>query len=376
MARKVQLANGQTRWEVRLRDGGRGSPEIRRRFERKEDAQRFETEALRTKQLGELLAPLVSRQTLDQYAADWWDRSKPQLALTTVRNYKGSLRRYVLPKLGRVPLAKLTPPVVNRFKDELIKEGRGAATVRYAGQVLSAICADAVLQGQMRTNPCHAVRWPTSTRQAVRPLTPLQIEQLRDQLPTEQDALLVSLLAYAGLRPEEALALTWSDIQEKTIIIDKAVTLSQLKPTKNERNRWVALLTPLADDLKNYRKTLTPTPGPGALIFPHPYNPAEHWGDTTYRNWRERTFKTAAKNAGLTTKPYACRHSFVSLLLAAGQRPSEVAQQAGHSLTIMEDTYAHVIEDFRGITITDAGQAIQDARIEAAQLRQQAATSR
>ena len=200
-------------------------------------------------------------------------------------------------------------------------------------------------------------------------LPPLEVEQLRDQVPTDQDALLISLLAYAGLRPQEALALTWSDIRDNTIIIDKAVTHGVLKSTKTNKNRWVALLTPLADDLNSYRKTLKPTPGPGALVFPHPDNPADHWGDTTYRNWRDRTFTPAADRAGLTATPYTLRHSFISLLLAAGQRRTEVAEQAGHSLTVMENTYAHIIEEYRGTTLTDPGQAILTARTQAAQLR-------
>ena len=375
MIQKIQTGEG-SRWEVRIRDGGRGSREIRRRFRRKEDAQRFETEAIRTKQLGQLLTPLTTRETLDEYAADWWERAQPQLALTSRINYKGALRRYVLPQLGHTQLTRLTPAAVSRFKDTLIKQGRGAATIRYAGQVLSAICADAVLHGQLQTNPCRSVRWPTAQTRAVRPLSPLEVEQIRDQLPTDQDAVLVSLLAYAGLRPQEALALTWPDIRDKTIIIDKAVTHGTPKPTKTNKNRWVALLQPLADDLNTYRKTLTATPGPGALIFPHPHNPAEHWGDSTYRNWRDRTFTPAAKRAGHpNTTPYTLRHSFVSLLLAAGQRRGEVAEQAGHSLTVMEETYAHTIEEYRGTTITNPAHAIQKARTTNTNQRQQQAST-
>jgi hypothetical protein len=45
--------------------------------------------------------------------------------------------------------------------------------------------------------------------------------------------------------------------------------------------------------------------------------------------------------------------SFVSLLLAVGRRPGEVAEQAGHSLAVFQDTYAHVITEFRGVAVSD-----------------------
>lgn len=60
---------------------------------------------------------------------------------------------------------------------------------------------------------------------------------------------------------------------------------------------------------------------------------------------------------------YYLRHSFVSLLLSAGLRRGEVAEQAGHSLAVMESTYAHVIAEFRGVPISDPADVIDQARV-------------
>jgi integrase len=38
---------------------------------------------------------------------------------------------------------------------------------------------------------------------------------------TPRDATLISVLAYAGLRPGEALALQWRDIREQTILVER-----------------------------------------------------------------------------------------------------------------------------------------------------------
>src|SRR5262245_27151354 len=56
--------------------------------------------------------------------------------------------------------------------------------------------------------------------------------------------MLVSVLAYAGLRPQEALALHWSDLRHRTLLIGAP---------KTGRSRAVELFAPLAADLAEWR---------------------------------------------------------------------------------------------------------------------------
>jgi hypothetical protein len=49
------------------------------------------------------------------------------------------------------------------------------------------------------------------------------------------------------------------------------------------------------------------------------------------------------------------------LLLAVGRRPGEVAEQAGHSLAVCQDTYAHVIAEFRGMAVSDPADEVRKA---------------
>jgi integrase len=48
-----------------------------------------------------------------------------------------------------------------------------------------------------------------------------------------RDAALISVLAYAGLPPAEALAGQWRDIREQTILVERAVSLGEEKDTKD-----------------------------------------------------------------------------------------------------------------------------------------------
>ena len=54
MIEKRTLKTGRKIYRVRWRPGGRGSTFHSRVFDRREDAERFETEVLRRKQLGDL----------------------------------------------------------------------------------------------------------------------------------------------------------------------------------------------------------------------------------------------------------------------------------------------------------------------------------
>jgi integrase len=68
-----------------------------------------------------------------------------------------------------------------------------------------------------------------------------------------RDATLVSVLAYAGLRPGEAFALNWVHVRECTLLVEAAVSLGQVGETKTRRRRAVRLLPPLAQDLAEWR---------------------------------------------------------------------------------------------------------------------------
>ena len=68
MIEKRKLKNGRTVYRVRWRIGGRGTREQVRSFDRRADAERFETEMRRRKQLGELASVKPSRVTLDEFA--------------------------------------------------------------------------------------------------------------------------------------------------------------------------------------------------------------------------------------------------------------------------------------------------------------------
>src|SRR6185312_15842016 len=148
------------------------------------------------------------------------------LAPSTLQSYARVWDLHVLPHLGDHQLRQITPEVVATLRAELDAAGVRPATIRRALFVLQSVMRLAALQSKIQSNPVAVVRKPRHERRLVRPLTPETVERIRADV-SQRDAMLVSILAYAGLRPGEALALTWSCIRRRTILIERSVVLGQ-----------------------------------------------------------------------------------------------------------------------------------------------------
>ena len=363
------LKGGGVAWRVRWRESGRNRV---RQFDRKRDAEAFDAEVRRRKRLGDLAMLDAGRETLADFAHDWFRLyARLNLAQTTLESYVFLWDRYVLPRLGDIELRRLTPQLIETFRSELEAAAVGRASVRKTLIVLQSVLARAVVWQRIASNPVASVRKPSQRRtRHVRPLAPSTIEAIRVHLLGRgqiRDATLVSVLAYAGLRPGEALALRWSDVRERTVLVERALALGQVKDTKTGAARSVRLLKPLAGDLSEWYLA-SQRPHRDSLVFPR--GDGEAWSDYDWRNWRKRRFTGATEAAGLdSVRPYDLRHSFVSLLLAEGASVVEIAQQAGHSPTMALDTYGHVIEELAGVERRSAEDAIRDARNKVVPLR-------
>lgn len=364
---KKVKANGDNSWQVRYRAAGRNRQQT---FATKKQAEAFDG-SVRMKQLtGEMAMIDAGKKSLAEFGEEWWEVASEVLATATRQNYSTSWNKHVLPFLGDKQLRELTPRVVEEWKTELSRNGRRDQTVKKAMNVLQTCLQKAVLWGEIKVNPVREVKKPSSKRRrAIRPAAPLVVEQMREHLLEEgnvRDATLVSILAYAGLRPGEALALRWDHVRSKTLLIEDAVAYGEAKETKTEAIRSVPILQSLRDDLEYWRPRAPKYPGD--LIFPSRSRGGKPWAREAYKSWGQKAFKRAAIAVDRPDlSPYALRHSLASLLLRQGMSVVEVAAIMGHQPTMCLSTYAHVIADLDEDDRRPANELIQDAREQVAQ---------
>lgn len=359
---KVVRKDGQVVWRVRWRQGTHNRSKV---LGRKRDAEAFDAEIRRRRRLGELGLMDAGNETLAQFGEEWWRLyAEPNLSRSTLRVYAMLWDTHILPRLGELKLRELTVEVLQRYRLDLQAAGVGQGAARKALVMLQGILQRAVEWNRLAANPMVAVKKPPAGRtRLVQPLAPEAVEAMRRLLLAQgfvRDATLISVLAYAGLRPGEALGLRWGSIQERTIRVGAAVVEGEMGPTKTRRARTVRLLRPLARDLAEWRMRRG-RPGDEVLVFPgHDGAP---WSLTAYKNWRRRFFDRAAAAVGLEgARPYDLRHSFVSLLIHEGRNVVDVARQAGHAPTMALNTYAHVFEEFDPAERISAEERIERAR--------------
>ena len=193
-------------------------------------------------------------------------------------------------------------------------------------------------------NPLALVRAPKRAhRDEVHPLTPDQVEQIRAHLDA-RERVIVSLLAYAGIRPGELRVLQWGEVRQRTLLVQAAGQPDGTrKSVKGSRKaRTVRLLQALADDLADYRAEIRPTttqeiaprPGTGAWS-------TDQWNDWVKDRWRPACVAASWEKP---PRPNDLRHSFASLLLAEGRTVHDVATQLGHAAEMTLRVYGHVID--------------------------------
>ena len=351
------------KWEVRWRDNGRNRS---RSFTRKSDASRFEVDVRRARELGRPLDIDRGAETLAAFVGVYWRRyAVPHLADKTRMDYRGAWVKHVLPRIGGYRLRDVTPSVVDEFRAELIADGVGEAMVAKVLTVLSSMFRCGVTWDRIDRNPLREIRIPQAKRKRlVRPLAPERVEAIRAVLSSDgglRHATLVAVLAYAGLRPQEARALRWGDIGERTLRVERAAAGSSVKATKTEKLRTVRLLAALREDLAAWRNESRGRCADASLVFPTARG--KLMSDDDWRNWRTRIYRPGVVSAGLAASPpYDLRHSFASLLIHEGASVVEVARQMGNAPSVTLDTYGHVFDERDPGSRFDPAEAIEAAR--------------
>jgi len=300
------------KWIDRWAESGR---KRQRTFDRKGDRDAFRDRRRRAQQLGREVASelmLDDDLTLDAWMEDWWARHAiPNLENQTRVNYKRAWGKWIQPRLGSYELRALTPRVINTQLVQAMRgAGAGEPTVRVALALLQSILRLAVTEERIASNPVGLIEKPSSLPDGgLDPIAPATVETIRRAAIARRgslgvvDAFIVGVLAYAGLRPQELLALHWEDVlgDEAKLFVARKNVDGQLFPylksgrkRRNRRHRRVDLFESLAADFREHR--LSSGRRAGLVMAREDGAP---WRKHDWDNWRERVWQPLAVHAGL-----------------------------------------------------------------------------
>jgi integrase len=205
--------------------------------------------------------------TLNEYADRWLVEIASSVEPRTVESYRGMLKNHVRPELGALALPSITRGQVKSLLAKKREAGLSKDTVRLIRAAISALFSDAVDSELVPWNPAAKIgrargrKSPDSVstserRQNIKAMSGEQLETFLKAAARERLGLLFLFLADTGVRPGEAFALRWPevDIMGRQVHIKRAIARGKrIKDTKTNTDRYVDLTPRLAKALDVYQ---------------------------------------------------------------------------------------------------------------------------
>lgn len=358
-----QLPSG--RYQAKYRDDAGRWTTAPNTFEAKADAQVWLAAKRTDLRRGLDIDDRAARQPLSHWwplvAADAQRRLKP----STIKYYGEVWDDHVEPRFGATAVGRIRPGHVDAWIGDLIDAGISASRIKGAVGVLSRTLDRAVRDRAIPANPASSrdVRIP-SAPQIERPvLTPAEIVALHDAayVPATADdpakgspalAVMVSVLAWGGLRIGELLAMQRQDVDLTAGTVTVQRSLSEIEgvihvtATKTGKDRVVTLPAGVVTELRQHLKGVAIHKQ--AWLFPSANGKPQRYTNFRLRQWlpmvtRMNTARTKAKQPPLDVMPHDLRATCASLLIDAGASPKDVQHHLGHAdITTTLNLYARV----------------------------------
>jgi integrase len=317
------------------------------------DAQKYLNTALSDKDKGIFVEP--SSLTINEYLTKWLEAAaRPRVSRRTADGYAGLLERYIRDPLGHRRLDKLQPLDIQKVYGEMQARGLSARVVRHTHSALHNALKQACKWGLIARNPSDLVELPKVPHKERRVLSPDEAANFIKAAEVMPHGLIFEFALLTGMRPEEYLALKWSDIdferntaQVRRALVRHKKSWSFEEPKTARSRRTIYLPAPLLKKLVAHKRTqakkrlkLGAAWQAFDLIFCSQEGMPLSIPNLTYRYFRPILEKAKLPCIRL----YDLRHSCATLLLIAEENPKVVSERLGHSTIVLTlDTYSHVL---------------------------------
>jgi integrase len=278
--------------------------------------------------------------TVREYVEGPWLVRHPR-AERTEKNYRSRVGAVLDARtqdgvFGELPVARVRPKHLDDLVDVMLREhGRALSGVRGVVAVLSSLFMDAIRDEYAEMNPALVVtvrdRDPRVRKAKREPVLCSWDEMHAFAACAGEHEPMVRVLSDCGLRLGELLGLECRHVRGDVLVVEQHAWLGVIVPgTKQGARREVPLPPRLGSLLALARRDRI------GVLFPGPSGGA--WSETQFYRG---VWGPARRRSGLALNPHDLRHSFVSLMRAAGVDPADLAASTGHTVQTATGVYTH-----------------------------------
>lgn len=302
-----------------------------------------ELEALRRQAYRELQEDITAGSLFGAYADKWFQTYKANRAISTQQMYTSAINK--MSGISEMQVSDITATDLQQIIQKNWDHPRICEILQLTlKQIFKCAIRDRMID--VNADPAEHLEIPKRQTKETRFITDDEMDKILQISFKPEDRRYIDVLRNTGMRPSEALALCWEDIdwKEKQIYVHQAFEYKDhnipiLKPTKTGRDRFIPLNSSLASVLLLVRQDK------GYVFLRDDGTP---YTKSAYKKMYHRIFSLIADKLGETDLVmYSFRHTFATFLYYHGCRPGlistkKAAQIMGHSEKIFLDRYTHI----------------------------------
>lgn len=268
------------------------------------------------------------------FAEEWFSELEPTWRTATAKMYRQYLDKRLIPHFGEMEVSQITKADILKYRSSVAKQSEGklkAKTINKFIKALNMVMNEAA--DRYNFTPPHLNIKPLKEEKVnIEPFSIDEVNLILSRVRADwRDYLLVRF--FTGMRTGEIDGLKWEnvDFARREILIRETYSGDRWEYTKNDGSqREIDMSTLVLKTLQSRFKQFNPKPSDLVFAMSGGINPV-HPG-----NFLRRVWKPLLASLGLKyRKPYQTRHTAATLWLAAGENPNWIANQMGHSTTIM-----------------------------------------
>lgn len=280
---------------------------------------------------------------------------KPFVTAKAYNTYSGLVKNYIIPAIGKLYLTDVKP--IDLQKILTSRTGMSFSHVSRLKVTIREIFDQARGNGYISTDPSERLKLPPTTKGTHRAITEEETRVLFEVADNTKYGAYIYLLYYCGLRPQEAIALNWRDVDfdNGLLHVSKAVENGS-KTIKAPKTAAGVRDIPMPDKLIKFLKPLQGAPDTPVLLT----DGGIRGDNRAFNRWwkqirREMNIRMGAKVYrnqvvdSLVAKDltaYCLRHTYCTNLQRAGVPLNVAKYLMGHSdIKMTADIYAHQTDD-------------------------------